>query len=357
MPSSPAERPILLALQGGGSHGALAWGVLDTLLGDEDLRVDAISGTSAGALNAATLAAGIASGGRAGGRAALNRLWSIVGRAGAISPLRRTPLDRWLGRWDIDDNPAYAWFDGLSRLLSPYQLSLPDANPLRPILEAAIDFDALNSEAAPRVFVTATNVETGLPRVFTQPELTPETIMASAALPHLFRAVEIDGEAYWDGGYVGNPALYPLVRDRAEADVVLVQTNPFHRPGIPRTARAIADRLNEITFNAALLKELRVAWTAGRMPGSTADIRLHRIGEDAALTRFAASAKLNAEPAYLAHLRAEGAAQARAFLDRHAEDIGRRSSFDPTPMIDVLMGPPDVRDVASTGPRQVEGSP
>ncbi|SLN71674.1 Patatin-like phospholipase [Roseivivax jejudonensis] len=330
------KKPILVALQGGGSHGAMGWGVLDRLLEEPDLDIVAVSGTSAGAMNAAFLSAGLAAGGAEAARAALARYWRSVSRSAAFSPIQRTPLARMLGDWSFDDNPGYRMLDLMSRMVSPYQSSLPGHHPLAPILERHLDLEALNAAAAPRTYITATNVRTGLPRVFTQPELSVETLLASAALPNLFRAVEIDGEAYWDGGYVGNPALFPLIALESAHDLVIVQTNPFRRPDIPRTARDIANRLNEITFNSSLLKELR-ALIAAQARGRETDVRLHNVQADDVLIEYSPSSKLNAEWAYLQHLFERGRAETDRFLEAHGQDIGVRSSFDPRPMIQDLM--------------------
>ena len=246
-----------LALQGGGAHGAFTWGVLDRLLEEPWLRVDRISGTSAGAMNAAVLADGHAAGGAKGARAALEAFWRSVSRAAEFSPLRRTPLDVILGRWTLDYSPAFVAMDLASRLFSPYDLNLGGPNPLREILAQSIDFQRL-ARAPIEVFVTATNVRTGRGRVFRNSEITPEVMLASSCLPTLFQAVEIGGESYWDGGYSGNPTITPLVRECSSDDIILVQINPVEREGTPRTARQILNRLNEVSFNAVLLKELRM---------------------------------------------------------------------------------------------------
>lgn len=335
---TPSKTPILLALQGGGSHGALAWGVIDRLLDEPRLPITAISGTSAGAMNAVVVASALTQGTREDAKTALRAFWKDVSNAGRTSPIRRTPMARWLGSWSLDDSPAYQWLDMMSRAVSPYQTTLPDYHPLEGILTRHVDFGALNTHDAPRVYLTATNVRSGLPKVFTQPELTLKAVLASAALPTLFRAVEIDGEPYWDGGYVGNPALFPLVALEDPGDLLIVQTNPFTREGVPRSARDISNRLNEITFNSALLKELR-ALTTARDTGRYADLRLHRVHGDDHLSEFAPSSKLNVEWAYLQHLFESGRRQAARFLDRHADDIGQRDSYDPSDMLaDLIEG-------------------
>jgi NTE family protein len=253
------DAPILidLALQGGGAHGAYTWGVLDRLLEEDWLAIDGISGTSAGAMNAAVLASGHAIGGPAGARAALSAFWERVSTAALFSPFRRSPLDVLLGRWTLDNSPAFLMADMMSRLISPYHFAEVAGNPLEPVLRASINFQAL-ADAPIKVFVTATNVRTGRPRIFRNRDITPKALLASACLPQLFKAIEIDGEPYWDGGFAGNPTLTPLVRELASDDTILVPINPVERPGTPRTARDILDRVNEISFNAVALKEIKM---------------------------------------------------------------------------------------------------
>jgi NTE family protein len=329
---------IDLALQGGGSHGAFTWGVLDRLLEEPWLKIDAISGTSAGAMNAAVLADGWTRGGASGARAALDAYWERVASAAALSPLQRTPLDRLLGRWTLDTSPAFIAFDLMSRIFSPYDLNPGGHNPLTAILEVSIDFKRLVGSPI-KLFVTATNVRTGRGRIFRNAELTPEVLLASACLPTMFQAIEIDGEPYWDGGFAGNPTITPLVRESNAQDTILVQINPRERPGTPRSAPEILNRLNEVSFNATLMKELRMIALMRQMadPGHGegarwAAMRTHRIMTEL-MTELGYSSKLNGEWAFLCMLRAEGRRAASAFLDDHAEDLGRRSTAD----IDALL--------------------
>jgi len=332
--------PILidLALQGGGSHGAFTWGVLDRLLDEDWLRIAAISGTSAGAMNAAVLVDGWTQGGAGGARRALENFWQLVSRAATFSPLRRSPLERLMGRWTLDTSPAYIAMNLMSRLLSPYDLNPTGFNPLRSILVDSIDFGHLAGSSI-KLFVTATNVRTGRGRIFRNPEITADVLLASACLPTMFRAVEIDGEAYWDGGYAGNPTITPLVRESDAHDTILVQINPRERADMPRSASDILNRLNEISFNSPLMKELRMIALLRQVadPGSGegarwAQMRIHRIMTDA-LAKFGASSKLNGEWEFVALLRDEGRRAASEFLKNHADDLGRRSTTD----IDVLV--------------------
>ena len=332
--------PVLvdLALQGGGSHGAFTWGVLDRLLDEPWLRIEGISGTSAGAMNAVVLAAGFKSDGPAGAKSALRAFWQRVADSARFSPIRRTPLDVVLGRWTLDTSPFYLAFDMASRVFSPYDLNLSRANPLHQVLAESVDFAQVASSPI-RLFVTATNVHTGRGRVFRNAELTPDVLLASACLPTLFRAIEIDGEPYWDGGYAGNPTITPLVRECESRDTLLVAVNPVERPGTPRTAREILDRLNEVSFNATLLKELRMiallrqVVDAGSSEGRKwAEMRIHLIASKM-LAELGASSKFNAEWDFLCMLRDEGRRAAEAFLMASDQDIGKRSSVD----LDVLL--------------------
>src|ERR1700761_8340276 len=332
--------PVLidLALQGGGSHGAFTWGVLERLLEEPWLTIAGISGTSAGALNAAPLGDGGGGGGATGAREALEKYWRSVSRAAAFSPMQRSPLDRLMGRWSLDSSPAYIFTDLMSRLLSPYHLNPPVFNPLREILNENIDFERL-ARAPIKLFVTATRVRTGRGRIFRNAEINADVLLASACLPTMFRAVEIDGEPYWDGGYVGNPTITPLVRETDARDTILVQINPTERVEEPRTAAEILNRLNEISFNSPLSKDLRMIALLRQVadPGNGegarwARMKTHRIKSDM-LTGFGASSKLNAEWDFVSTLRDEGRRAAGEFIDRHGADLGERSTAD----LDVLL--------------------
>lgn len=340
LPNATARKPVLvdLALQGGGSHGAFTWGVLDRLLEEPWLQIEGISGTSAGAMNAAVLAGGWTNGGAASARAALDAFWERVSCAARFSPLQRSPVDHLTGRWTLDTSPAFVAFDLMSRIFSPYNLNPLGFNPLRGILAESIDFDRLN-QAPMKLFVTATSVRTGRGRIFRNAEITPEVLLASACLPTMFQAIEIDGESYWDGGYAGNPTITPLVRETDGHDTILVQINPRERTGSLRSAAEILNRLNEISFNSPLMKELRMiallrqVADPGRGEGARwAEMRTHSIKSDR-LAEFGASSKLNAEAKFLALLKEEGRRCADDFLRDHGDDLGQRSTAD----LDVLL--------------------
>lgn len=328
-------KTIDLALQGGGSHGALTWGVLDRILEDERLEIAGISGTSAGAMNAVLLAQGFHQGGRDGAREALASFWRAVSDAARFSPMQRNWWNRLAGNFNLDKSPGYLFFDNLTRLLSPYELNPLDINPLRDLVAGTVDFGRVNSCAMPKIFVTATNVRTGQARVFTQPHLSVETIMASACLPSMYQAVEIDGEAYWDGGYSGNPALHPLVDETDCRDMVIVQINPMTRPKLPRTGHEILNRVNEISFNSSLIKDLRSIQLLHKLIESEGaeteryrDMRVHLIHADEELQDLDSSSKLNAEWEFLSHLHKHGRAWAHRWLEANYEGIGVRSTFD-----------------------------
>lgn len=331
-------RLIDLALQGGGAHGAFTWGVLDRLLEENWLQIDGISGTSAGAMNAAILVDGYAQDGRRGARKALEAFWRKVSEAAMFSPFRRSPLDILMGRWTLDYSPVYTGMDLMARLFSPYDLNPAGFNPLTDILNDCIDFDHL-AHSPIKLFITATSVRTGQARVFRNAEITPDILLASACLPTMFHAVEIDGEAYWDGGYSGNPTLTPLVRDCDSDDTILIQVNPVERATDLYAARDIASRLNEISFNAVLLQEIRMMALLRQVadPGhgegeKWAKMRIHRIAS-AQMLDYGHSSKLNAEWAFLWRLKRIGRKAADDFLRQHGHSIGRQSTLD----IDALL--------------------
>ncbi len=328
-------KTIDLALQGGGSHGALTWGVLDRSPEDERLNISGISGTSAGAMNGVVLAQGFQQSGRDGARQALAAFWRAVSDAARFSPVQRNWWNRFTGNFNLDRSPGYLFFDNLTRLFSPYELNPLDINPLRQLIADTVDFDLVNACATPKIFVTATNVRTGQARVFTQPHLSVATIMASACLPSLYQAVEIDGEAYWDGGYIGNPALHPLVDQTDCRDMVIVQINPMTRNELPRTGPEILNRVNEISFNSSLIKDLRSIHLLHKLIEAEGieteryrDMRVHLIHADEELQDLDSSSKLNAEWTFLTSLHERGRAWAQRWLEANYDGLGVRSTFD-----------------------------
>ncbi|WP_271910171.1 patatin-like phospholipase family protein [Vreelandella alkaliphila] len=323
-----------LALQGGGAHGAYTWGVIDRLLEDDRIEIEGISGTSAGAMNGVVMADALTRGNKDTARQALHQFWKAVSRAGMASPIRRSPLDVLTGNWSLDHSPGYVAMDLLSRLVSPYQLNPLNINPLRDIVAEHIDFERVRRCEQLKLFVTATNVRTGKQRVFRREEMSVDAVMASACLPFVFQAVEIEGEAYWDGGYMGNPALFPLMEECSARDILLVQINPIIREEVPTSASAIMNRLNEITFNSALIKEIRMIALLKRtldeqgIENCYQQALFHRISGEQALEDLSVSSKMNSEWAFLCHLFEQGSDAAERWLETHFEAIGERSTLD-----------------------------
>lgn len=332
--ASKKPKRINLALQGGGAHGAFTWGVLDWLLEDSRFQIDGLTGTSAGAMNAVVLASGLEKDGLDGARESLHDFWYAVSKQAFLSPIQRSPIDVAMGKWSLDYSPSYLAFDLLSRFASPYEFNPLNVNPLRDVVDEIVDFDRVHHCSKLKLFVAATNVFTGKIRVFSEKDVTLDAVMASACLPHLFQAVEIDGEPYWDGGYMGNPPLYPLFHGTGTSDVVLIQINPLERRETPRTAREILNRLNEITFNSTLLRELRAIDFVGRLvedgklsKDEYMKVHVHRIAGDE-LKPLQASSKVNAEWSFLSELRDMGRRAAEHWVVENFESIGNNSTLD-----------------------------
>jgi NTE family protein len=332
-----AEKTVSLALQGGGAHGAFTWGVLDAILEDGRLAIEAITGASAGAMNAVVLAEGWMEGGAEGAREQLRRFWKRVSIDGVLSPAQQQLFNRFLGYWSPDALPANPWLDAWSQAFSPYDANPLDINPLRDALRDLIDFERVRSGPDVKLFISATNVWTGKIRIFKGPELTADHVMASACLPTLFRTVEIDGEPYWDGGYLGNPALFPLFYKTRSDDILLVQINPIERRATPRTMHEIQNRLTEITFNGSLLGELRAIEFVSRLidegklsKDEYKQVRMHRILGGEKLDAFTASSRLNADWTFFKELKDLGRAAAKAWLKANYEAIGVAGTLDLT---------------------------
>ncbi len=332
---APPARPVSLALQGGGAHGAFTWGVLDAILAEPSLRIEAISGASAGAMNAVALAEGFAEDGPEGARRQLRRFWERVSDGAAFSPIQRGLFSQLMGLWDIEKSPGYLWWNWFSQVTSPYQSNPFDLNPLREMLESEINFERIRRCTSIRLFVSATNVHTGRVAVFDQTKLEAQHVLASACLPRVFQAVEIDGIPHWDGGYMGNPALFPLFHAGKSQDILLIQITRMIRQETPKTVRAIENRLNEITFNAPLLGELRAIEFVQRVldqgaisPEKYRRLRMHRIDADAELSDLQASSKINAERRFIEELFRRGRKAGEDWLGRNGAKIGRESSFD-----------------------------
>ena len=338
-PAAPAvrgKRTINLALQGGGAHGAFTWGVLDRLLEEDNLSFEGVVATSAGAMNASVLAYGLAEGGKRGAQKALTNFWRRVSHAAAFSPLQPSLLDKLTGSRSLKHSPAFLMFDMITRLLSPYQFNPLNFNPLKGVLEQSIDLDAIRTTRCPlKVNICATNVRSGKVKVFNNDELSIDAIMASACLPFLFQAVEIDGEAYWDGGYMGNPAIFPLIYSCDTPDVLIVHINPIERPELPKTAMEILNRINEISFNSSLLREMRAIAFVTQLiesdAGKSLDLQrvfVHGISDDETMKKLGVSSKLNADWGALTDLRDCGRERAGEWLEANYDEIGKRSTVD-----------------------------
>ena len=332
-PRSASAKPISLALQGGGAHGALSWGVLETLAQSKAIDIKAITATSAGAMNAVAFAAGMAKGGPQGAIEGLEAFWREVSKRSAPYSRLKTPAAlKAMLPWS-----PFNLMSAMTAIASPYDLNPFDLNPLRDAVEASIDFDAVRASGI-ALHLTATNVETGRARVFTGAEITIDSVLASACLPQTFRAVEIDGAPYWDGGYMGNPSLFPLIYSDAPKDILLVMLNPLSRAGVPKTASEIQERLNEINFNASLLGELRAISFVqklldGHMLASDAQgkyrrVFLHIIRGGAAICDFPLESKYDTDMKFLSELRGRGVRLATRWLDECVKHVGKESGFD-----------------------------
>ena len=340
-PAANAIKPINLALQGGGSHGAFTWGVLDRLLEDGRVTFDGICGTSAGAMNAVLVAHGLMQGGHDGARASLADFWERVGQLGAML----NPLAAMLGSNPLahaGSDPLLAtqqWaMESFTRTFSPYQFNPMNVNPLRDLLAACVDFEALHHCGEVKLFLCATNVRSGKVRIFDNASMSVDAVMASACLPHLFQAVEIGGEHYWDGGYMGNPVLYPLFYETATRDVVVIMVNQMHRDEVPTTPAAIEDRVNEISFNSSLMREMRAVefvsrqltegWLKPEYAKRMRHVLVHLIRADAFMGTLAAATKISTDMQFLAGLRDLGRASATQWLQDNHAALGQRSTID-----------------------------
>src|SRR5271169_385681 len=336
-PTSRGETKLInLALQGGGAHGAFAWGVLDRLLDDHRIEFDGISATSAGAMNATVFASGMAAGGREGAKKALAEFWRRISQASLTSPLQPTLLDRLFGHHSMGQSRGFVFSELMTRLFLPYEFNPLGQNPLRDALLDSVDFTALTAKTCPiKLYLAATNVRTGKVKVFGNSEISVDSVLASACLPFLFQAVEIDGEAYWDGGYTGNPPIFPLIYNCSSGDVVIVQLSPMRREELPHSSLEILNRVNEISFNSALLREMRAIRFVTRLiddgtvvDGSLRRMRIHTIAADDVMAKLSIASKLDGDWEFLTGLRDTGRERAEQWLDAHFDRIGVESTVD-----------------------------
>ncbi|MBW3096993.1 patatin-like phospholipase family protein [Pseudohoeflea coraliihabitans] len=331
-------KTVNLALQGGGAHGAFTWGVLDRLLDEEKLAFEGLSGTSAGAVNAVLLAHGWLEGGRSGAQRALADFWQSSSQAGTVwSPLPTLPQALVPGG-EMIAAASYRAFDALSRTFSPYEFNWFNLNPLRDIVAQCVDFDRLSRHGEMKLFISATNVRSGRVRVFDTEELSLDVVMASACLPFLFKAVEIDGEHFWDGGYMGNPSLFPFFYQCDSRDVLIVHINPMERDEVPMSAPDIMNRINEISFNSSLIAELRSinfvsrmieeGWLKDSHKDRLRNVLVHSVGADDVLSDLSVATKFDVSWNFLTDLRDRGRQAADDWLSENREAIGVRSTAD-----------------------------
>jgi NTE family protein len=334
MQEGSGRRTINLALQGGGSHGAFAWGALDRLLEDDRIAVEGIVGTSAGAMNAVVTAYGLTLGGNEGARRALRRFWDAVACAGAWSIMQPSFLDRLINPGSLDYSPGWVLMDTLSRVWSPYQMNPANYHPLRGILRGQIDFERLARSDKVKLFVCASNVFTNRLRVFDLNDISIDAVLASACIPSVFQAVEINGEYFWDGGYMGNPPIFPVIYNCESADLLLIMVNPIQIERVPQTAQAILDRINTLSFNSSLMREMRAINFVNRLVDSGFDdggrlkkMLIHCIDAEGEMGKLGASSKLNVGREFLDWLFELGRKRAEIFLRDHFEKIGKASSI------------------------------
>ena len=328
-------KKIDLALQGGGAHGAFSWGVIDRILDDEHLEIDGVCGTSAGAMNGVCTVYGLNKGGKNLAKHMLVKFWHKISEAGKHSMLQPSWIDKMVSKGNMDFSPTYKFFSMTSENLSPAQFNPLGFNPLEKILKELIDFDELHKMSPPKLFVCATNVRTCEPKIFGFKEITAKAILASACLPYLYKAVEIGGEYYWDGGYMGNPPLQPLI-DHTEGtdDILLVQINPVRIKNVPSTIEEIKDRVNEISFNSALMHELKflqfreeLIQQGIKVEGKLQHVYLHHISSDNELAELNLSSKLNTSWDFLMHLKELGYKACDAWIKENYGKLGKQSTF------------------------------
>lgn len=326
------KKSINLALQGGGAHGAFTWGVIDYLLEEGSLSICSISGTSAGAINAVITADGLSSGNAETAREKLSEFWHSVSK---YRLTHRSFFDTWLGNWNVDNSPGFLYMEYISHFLTPESINPFKINPLRDILNEIVDFENLRNSKGPNIFIGTTLVETGKARVFSREELSLDVIMASACLPRLYKSVEIDGKLHWDGGYSGNPPLYPIIKNGECEDIVIIQINPILRKGNPVSSTEISNRIDEITFNQSLLKELRAIEFVQRLLKDNIidnkkyrSMNIHIIESQDEMNPLGASSKMNTELPFLLHLKDIGRKAAARWIDENYDMIGISGSVN-----------------------------
>lgn len=327
---------MALALQGGGAHGAFTWGVLDRLLEVDEIIADAMCGTSAGAINAVVCAYGLHTGGPVRAKELLEKLWRKVAQSGGFF-FKPSTMDKYWGGGDIYNSPGYIWFNAMSQFMSPYNFNPLNFNPLKDILNELVDFQDLHNYKGKKLFICATNVKTNRAKIFTAKEITVDAVMASACLPFLFQAVEVNGEYFWDGGYMGNPPIFPLITNTHLHDIVLIKINSLNIKSVPTTARDIADRINEISFNSSLINEMRMIHYRNELLRSgvlkedeneNREIFIHTISGYDVLGQMHYSSKMNTSWEFLQQLKQKGRETADKWLENEFQLVGSKSTFD-----------------------------
>jgi NTE family protein len=325
------KKKVAIACQGGGSHGAFTWGVLDRILEDGRFEIEGLTGTSAGGMNAVAVAQGLAKGGNKGARETLKLFWDRVSESGKNSSLNnRGPIDKHMEKWTMYNSPGFVMFEFLSRMLSPYELNPSGKDPLKDVINKTFDFELLRKQKVCKVFLCATHVFTGKLNVFKTEELKTECLLATACLPTIHSAVMVDGEYYWDGGFIGNPVMFPLIYDCDTSDIILIQLNPTIRNKLPTSAREIGDRLNEITNNASVVREMRAIHLVSQLQdegvipeGKMKRVHMHLIEDEAVFQELGWGSKLNTEPEFFNHLFTKGRAAADAWIKQNYENVGK----------------------------------
>jgi NTE family protein len=337
------KKKVSFALQGGGAHGAFTWGVLDALMEDGRIDVEGVTGTSAGGMNAVALAQGIAKGGPKGAQKEMTLFWDRIIESGKNSSLNnRGPIDKMLGNYTMYNSPGFLMFDFLSRMFSPYELNPLNVDPLKEVIVKTFDFDFLRQQKECQIFLCATHVFSGRLKVFKTHEMKPECMLASACLPSIHSAVLVDGEYYWDGGFIGNPVFFPLIYDCESPDIILIQLNPTIRNKLPTSSREIGDRLNEISNNATVVREMRsIAFLQELMDkgiikeGAMKRVHMHLIADEACFQELGWSSKLNTEHEFLYHLFNKGRLAGQKWISKNFDNIGVKTT---APMKDHFIG-------------------
>jgi NTE family protein len=330
------KKQVGIALQGGGAHGAFTWGVLDRLLEEDHIIAEGMCGTSAGAVNAVAVAYGLHIGGPQKAKELLEELWRRVALSGSMM-FKPSTFDKTYGNGDMYNSAGYMWFNAISQVMSPYNFNPFNYNPLRDILDNLIDFKELQLYNKKKLFICATNVKTNRAKIFTNKEITVDAVMASACLPFLFQAVEIEGEYYWDGGYMGNPPIFPIITNTNIRDIVLIKINSININSVPTTARDIADRVNEISFNSSLINEMKLIHYRNELlrngilkvdNKANREIFVHTISGYDALSQLSYSSKMNTSWEFLTSLKEKGRAIANKWLQTDFKQVGLKSTFD-----------------------------